>query len=131
MASRRKQVWAALAALAVVMLCVVFVITGSGFLRCPPGQSVEPPPSSANQDSLAASGVSGGATKPDHPPTIRIATFNIQNFGKKKLQNGPVVTKLIETVCHHDVVAWRSFREAGNAPPSWPRARGARTRPDK
>ena len=105
MASRRKRVWAAVVALAVVLLCGIWVITDSGLFLCMPRQPGKPPASPQNPDSLAIPGVPGGVRKLDPPATIRIATFNIQNFGKKKLQNGPVVARLVQIIGQYDLVA--------------------------
>jgi len=62
-------------------------------------------PTQASLGGCGSTGVPGGARDLELPATIRIATFNIQNFGKKKLQNAPVVEKLVEIICQYDLVA--------------------------
>ncbi|MCA9259867.1 MAG: endonuclease/exonuclease/phosphatase family protein, partial [Planctomycetales bacterium] len=53
----------------------------------------------------------GGAGLPQMGgPTIRIASFNIQTFGKTKAANAPVMATLAEIVRQFDVVAIQEIR---------------------
>ncbi len=48
--------------------------------------------------------------------TIRIATFNIQRFGDKKAENGPVMDALAKVMAQFDVIAIQEIQSADMTP---------------
>jgi len=110
MAYRRKRTWTLPAALAVALLCGLVLITGSPAFQCTPGQPTPPPTTLPDN---------GASANPDsaHLATIRIATFNIQNFGKTKLKSGPVMDKLAEIIRQYDVVAVQEVSDVSGKVP--------------
>lgn len=54
--------------------------------------------------------VSHQAPPPQQQATIRVASFNIQVFGEKKLSNSNVTSKLVQICRHFDVIAIQEVR---------------------
>jgi deoxyribonuclease-1-like protein len=72
------------------------------------GGSPTQPTSPANQPTTI-----GGAAPPiGNGPTIHIASFNIQVFGKTKVENRPVVNVLAEIIRQFDIVAIQEIRSS-------------------
>ena len=71
--------------------------------------SVTPPPSQTGAGTAtAAAGANGAVQKPGD--AIRIASYNIQVFGKSKLAKPQVVDILVKVVRHFDIVAIQEVR---------------------
>lgn len=106
MAHRDRQTRLVAAALAGMVFVSLVLIAGSTFFQCSPGRPSLPDHSAAVSLDSA------------HPATIRIATFNIQNLGKAKLKNAPVMGKLAEIVRQYDLVAVQEVSDVSGKVPT-------------
>ena len=87
----------------------------------PPGKWSHPLPSSipsnpGNQVSTPGSTqtATGRSMSPADGPTIRIASFNIQNFGKSKASNPAVIRTIAAIIRRFDIVAIQEIRTNNN-----------------
>ncbi|HKU42465.1 MAG TPA: endonuclease/exonuclease/phosphatase family protein [Polyangiales bacterium] len=60
---------------------------------------------------------SAGTTPEAPPPTLRIATFNIQVFGRTKASKPEVLSRLAQTIGDYDVVAVQEVRDSSQQAP--------------
>lgn len=117
-----------------VAMIAVVVIGGWMFLRdAPPGATTAPisPPPLGSQPQLGVAPFSAGGPVPQpqvaapqpaippaqvqrRQPTIRIASFNVQVFGRTKEQNQPVMQTLAAIMRYFDIIAIQEIRIAND-----------------
>jgi len=95
----------------------LFVITllfaVAGLIAC-----VNPTPSQNAGGTTSTSDSSAIAESKKAPATIKIGTFNIQNFGLTKIGKADVVKELVSIIRKYDVIAIQELSDKSNVTPS-------------
>ena len=82
-----------------------------------PATTLRPTPPEPPRQPHAVATAPAAPTPPTAAPTIKIATFNVQVFGRTKAFKPDVMSRLIATIHKYDVVALQELKDAsGEAP---------------